>query len=93
MLNKAIREYTDPPHPVKSHPVQKNGLTFVAVVVPPSEESLVLAKKQNDASKLYPGRIYSRTTACESAEIRDNHELRRVLERIHLSSKGNSRPA
>lgn len=81
-LNKAIREYTDPPHPVKSHRVQKDGQAFVVVVVPPSNATLVLAKKQNDAAHLYPGRIYSRTTSCESAEVRDNHELRRILERL-----------
>jgi CheY-like chemotaxis protein len=81
-LNKAIREYTDPPHPVKSHRVQKDGLTFVVIEVPASEGSPLLAKKQNDAAHLYPGRIYSRTTSCESAEIRDNHELRRILARF-----------
>jgi CheY-like chemotaxis protein len=81
-LNKAIREYTDPPHPVKSHRVHKNGLSFVVVEVPASAAALVLAKKQNDAARLYPGRIYSRTTSCESAEVRDNHELRRIFARF-----------
>jgi CheY-like chemotaxis protein len=86
-LNKATREYTDPPHPVKCHRVQKDGLSFVVVQVPPSEESLVLVKKQNDAAHLYPGRIYSRTTSCESAEVRDNHELRRILGRLTKVAK------
>ena len=92
-LNKAVREYIDPPHAVKCHRIFKSEMKFVVVEIPPANGCLLLAGKQNDAAKLYPGRIYSRTTACESAEIRDNHELRRVLERIQLSSKENSRPA
>lgn len=82
-LNKAIREYTDPPHPVKSHRVKRESMIFVVVEVPPSDGSLVLVKKQNDAAHLYPGRIYSRTTSCESAEVRDNHELKRILTRFN----------
>ncbi len=81
-LNKAVREYIDPPHAVKCHRVNKDGVIFVVIEIPPSREAPLLAKKQNDAANLYPGRIYIRTTACESAEVRDNHELRRILDRI-----------
>jgi CheY-like chemotaxis protein len=92
-FNKAVREYIDPPHAVKCHRISRSEKTFVAVEIPPANGCLLLANKQNNAAKLYPGRIYSRTTACESAEVRDNYELRRILERIQSSSKRTSRPA
>jgi type I site-specific restriction endonuclease len=81
-LNKSVREYIEPPHAVKCHRVKRDGHVFIVVEIPSALETLLLAKKQNDSANLYTGRIYTRTTACESAEVRDNHELRRILERI-----------
>jgi CheY-like chemotaxis protein len=86
-LNKAIREYIDPPHAVKCHRIQNNNHLFVVVEIPSANDSILLAKKQNDVANLYPGRIYSRTTACESAEVRENYELRRIFERINSNLK------
>jgi DNA-binding response OmpR family regulator len=86
-LNKAVREYIDPPHAVKCYRFEKGERTFVVVEIPPAEKAPLLAKRQHEGAKLYLGRIYTRTTACESAEVRDNHELRRILDRISSAAK------
>lgn len=81
-FNRSIREYIDPSHHVKSFVIRKGILSFAVVEIPPATKTLLLAKKQNDAVHLFPGRIYTRTSAAETAEVRDSNELRTILSRI-----------
>jgi len=92
-LNSALREYIDPPHGVKCHRVKRSRRQFMVVRVPPVTETLLLAKKQNDAARLFPGRIYTRTSAAESGEVRDNTELRNILNRLSARTARNDQAA
>jgi CheY-like chemotaxis protein len=81
-LNQALREFLDPPVSVTSRRVRDGQQVFIFLEVPPATTSLILAAKQNDRTGLYLGRIYSRTSAAESAEIQKSSELRYLLERL-----------
>ena len=81
-LNRGIRKYLDPPVHVGVRSVNYDRGTFVILDIPAATGSLVLPKSGNDAARLFPGRIYSRTTAAESAEVSSSEDLRRILDRI-----------
>ena len=81
-LNKAIREYIDPSHHVSPRRIERSGLQLVVVDVPPADVVPLLARKQNDHVQLFPGRMYTRTSAAETAEARRPEEVRGILDRI-----------
>jgi CheY-like chemotaxis protein len=81
-LNRAVNEFLDPPVPVTVRRVQDGNQIFVLLSVPAASDSLVLVKRQNEDAGLYPGRIYSRSSAAESAEVRTSSELRELLDRL-----------
>jgi CheY-like chemotaxis protein len=86
-VNRAINDYVDPPVALTARRVQEGDQTFVLITVPPAKGSLALVKKQNDEAGLYPGRIYARTKAAESAEVRSSSELRELLEQLERRSR------
>lgn len=81
-LNRAVRDYIDPPIHIKSRFVSDNGKTFVFIEVPTVNKVFALAKKSHQKAGLFQGRIYSRNTAAETAEIQSSVELREILLRI-----------
>jgi CheY-like chemotaxis protein len=81
-LNRAVNEFLDPPVPITVRRVRDGNQVFVLLSVPPAKDSLVLVKRQNEDAGIYPGRIYSRTSAAESAEVRRSSELRELLDRL-----------
>lgn len=83
-LNRAVAPYIDPPLPISSRRVEHQGRTFVCLDIPDSGGELVMAARQNDAAGLLRGRIYIRTAAAESAEIRSSLEARNLIERLIL---------
>jgi len=89
-LNRAINDYLDPPVQTIARHVKEGQRVFVLLTIPPANGSLVMVKKQNDAAGLYPGRIYARSAAAESREVRTSFELRELLER--LERHGNREP-
>ncbi len=86
-VNRAINDYLDPPVPSTARRVQEGDQAFVLLTVPPAKGSLVLVKKQNDEAGLYPGRIYARTKAAETAEVKSSSELRELLEQLERRSR------
>jgi len=81
-LNRAVNEFLDPPVPIGVRRVRDGHQTFVFLEIPAATNSLVLVKRQNDEAGIYPGRIYTRTSAAESAEVRTSSELRDLLKRL-----------
>ncbi len=81
-LNRAVNEFLDPPVPITVRRVQDGNQMFVLLSVPAAKDSLVLVKRQNEDAGIYPGRIYSRSSAAESAEVRTSSELRELLDRL-----------
>jgi CheY-like chemotaxis protein len=81
-LNRAVNEFLDPPVPITVRRVQDGNQVFVLLSVAAATDSLVLVKRQNEDAGIYPGRIYSRSSAAESAEVRTSSELRELLERL-----------
>ncbi|MDQ3309776.1 MAG: putative DNA binding domain-containing protein [Gemmatimonadota bacterium] len=81
-LNRALRDYLDPPVSVGVKQVRDGGRVFAILEVPPGAEMVILAGKENDRAGLRRGRVYVRTSSVESAEVRDSSELRALLERV-----------
>lgn len=62
------------------------GYQFIAEVRRSPNAKLgfpVLAARKNEEAGLYPGRIYTRTSSAESAEVQHSHELRKLLSRLN----------
>lgn len=81
-INRAVRAYLDPPVAISTRRVRNGTRLFIVAEVPPALGTPILAARQHEGVGLYPGRIYTRTSAAESAEIRDSSELRSLLERL-----------
>jgi CheY-like chemotaxis protein len=81
-LNRAVNEFLDPPVPITVRRVRDGNQIFVLLSVPAAKDSFVLVKRQNEDAGIYPGRIYSRNSAAESAEVRTSSELRELLDRL-----------
>ncbi len=86
-LNQAIRTFMDPHIHVASRPVQEGGLNYLFIEVPAAKEVPILVTKKYEEAGLYPGRIYTRTNAAESAEVQTSQELRDILTRF-ISKNG-----
>ena len=82
-LNKRLRTFLDPQLPVISRQVRHNKKLFVVIEIPPASDMPILAAKKNEKVSLYPGRIYTRTSAAESAEVQTSSELREILLRLN----------
>lgn len=80
-LNQALSPFLEPPLHVSPRAFRRGPHILVEITVPPGEE-LMMAACQNDRARLYPGRIYVRTTAAASSEARTAHEVRRILARL-----------
>jgi CheY-like chemotaxis protein len=81
-LNRTINEFLDPHVSVAVRRAQEENRTYILLTIPAAKHSLIFAKRQNDEAGLYPGRIYSRSAAVESAEVRTSFELRQLLDRL-----------
>lgn len=81
-LNNSIRDFIDPHIHLNSKLLEHESKQYCLITVPPVEKTIYLAKKQNENAKLYCGRIYTRNTSAESAEIRTSVELRELFDRI-----------
>lgn len=81
-LHRAVNDYLDPPVLTTVRRVKEGDQTFVLLTVPPATGSFVLVKKQNDGAGLYPGRIYARSKAAETGEIKTSTELRELLDQL-----------
>jgi len=82
VINRAVRKFMTPSVPITVRRVFDEDKTFVFMEVPFIEDEIVLVAKMNANAGVYPGRIYIRTTACESSELQDATELKQLLDRI-----------
>lgn len=89
-LNGKLRAYIDPEHHVAVRRVEIDGVVLVALTVAPATETILLARRDNPDAALYQGRLYSRTVAAESAEVRTHSEARRLFDRIVDARVGRS---
>jgi DNA-binding response OmpR family regulator len=91
VFNKAIRDFMTPQVAVRVRHVIHNRRTFVFLEVSPSD-TIVLAARENADAKLFPGRVYSRTSAAESAEIRTAAEMRATIDRVIVARNAAAEP-
>lgn len=82
IINKAIRKFMTPSVPIAVRRVIVGKRTFVFLEVPSIDDEIILVAKMNTSASIYPGRIYIRTTASESAELQDAVVLRRMIDRL-----------
>jgi CheY-like chemotaxis protein len=87
-LNRALRDYLDPPLSVGVKQVRDGGRVFAILEISAGGEMVILAGKENDRAGLRRGRVYVRTSSVESAEVRDSSELRALLERVIAARTG-----
>lgn len=80
-INKAIRGFISPHVAITSRRVHMRSKTFIFVEVPESD-CLVMAAQQNDEADLYLGRVYGRTPAAESAELRDSADVQKIIDKL-----------
>jgi len=85
-VNLALRQFMDPPVSIVSRHVRDASRIFVLLEIPPARDTFVLAGKQNEQARLFPGRIYSRTHASESCEVQSSSELRDLFQRLRIRS-------
>jgi predicted HTH transcriptional regulator len=81
-LNNAVRPFLDPPISLTVKIVRDGARHFALIRVPAAEHVPVIAKRQNERASLYLGRLYTRSSACESAEVQTSAELRTLLDRF-----------
>jgi CheY-like chemotaxis protein len=81
-LNRAVSQFLDPPAPITVRRVRDGDRVFAVLSVPATTSSLVFVRQQNEDAGIYPGRIYTRTSSAESAEVRTSSELRDLLDRL-----------
>jgi CheY-like chemotaxis protein len=81
-FNRALRDFLDPPIAVVPRILRDKSRVYIVLRVPAAAGTLVFAKKENERAHLFRGRIYSRTSAAESAEVQSAAELRELLQRV-----------
>lgn len=81
-LNKSLRQFFDPHINICSRIVVDGGKCYIFIEVPKAGKNIILVKRQNENAGLYPGRIYCRNSSCESSEIQNYSELRRLLDAV-----------
>jgi CheY-like chemotaxis protein len=81
-LNRSLRVFMDPHVQITVRPVKDSERSYLFMEVPAANDTLILAAMKNEMASLYPGRIYTRTNAAESAEVQTAQELRHVLARF-----------
>lgn len=86
-LNNSIRNFVDPHIHLSTKLLEYERKHYCLITVPPAKRKVYLAKTQNENAKLYCGRIYTRNTSAESAEIRTSAELRELLDRIQKETE------
>jgi len=75
-----LEEFLDPPIPIVVRRVRDGRMMFVLLQIPAARDSFVLVRRMNEEAGIYPGRIYTRTSAAENAEVRNSSELRGLLD-------------
>lgn len=81
LINKAIRGFISPSVAITARRVHLLSKAFIFIEVTESGH-LVMAARQNEEAALYPGRVYSRTHAAESAELHDSADVQKIIDRL-----------
>lgn len=81
-VNDALRRFIGAAFSVSVSQRSLHGKTFVVITVPSVTGGLLLAGCDNPEASLYMGRIYARTDAARSEEVRDNETLSRILREV-----------
>jgi|GEM_PF-2220673 len=79
-INDALQTYTGS-LAVTVSKVEFEGKIFVVISIP-STASIVFPRKENADARLFLGRIYIRSNAARSEEVRDSSEAARLVESI-----------
>ena len=81
-LNDSLRRYVGTEISVGSRRVRVDGKHFVIISIPARKGMLALAREEHQDAGLFPGRIYVRNDAGQSAEVRDAVTLAGLLDGV-----------
>lgn len=81
-LNDALRRYTGTELSVQSRRFWWQSKLFIVISIPPCVGTIALAREEHADAGLFPGRIYVRNDAAQSAEVRDATTLAKLIERV-----------
>jgi CheY-like chemotaxis protein len=81
-LNDIVRPYIGAAFAVSSHVNSYRTHHFVFIRVPSSGDTLAMPINSHERASLFTGRIYGRTDAARTEEVRDSLEVLRMLDRI-----------
>ena len=81
-VNDVLRPYLGSVVVVSSRFVEYRGRRFAIVRVPTSGDTLAMALQAHERAGLFTGRIYGRTDAARTEEVRDSLEVLRMLDRV-----------
>jgi|CXWL01.1.fsa_nt_gi CheY-like chemotaxis protein len=81
-LNDLVRPYIGAAFAVSSHVTSYRSHHFVFIRVPSSGDTLAMPVSSHERASLFTGRIYGRTNAARTEEVRDSLEVSQLLDRI-----------
>lgn len=81
-LNQALRPYVGPGLSVETRTFSVEDKVYVRIAIPSIEGTLALAHQEHQDAGLFPGRVYVRTDAAQSIEVRDHVTLTNLLDRV-----------
>jgi CheY-like chemotaxis protein len=89
-LGNALKKYIGSVISVTAKRIKYRSKNYIIIKVPSCDSTIAMALCDNEAAKLYQGRIYVRTNSAESIEVHESIEIARLIEKL-VESKLRSR--
>lgn len=81
-LNDLVRPYIGAAVAVSSRVISYQSHDYIFIRIPSSGDTLAMPVSSHEGASLFTGRIYGRTDAARTEEVRDSLEVLRMLDRI-----------
>lgn len=81
-INDLVRPYIGAAVAVSSRVIPYQSHHFVFIRIPSSGDTLAMPVSSHEGASLFTGRIYGRTDAARTEEVRDSLEVLKMLDRI-----------
>lgn len=81
-LNDLVRPYIGSAVAVSSHVISYQSHHYIFIRIPSSGNTLAMPGRSHEGASLFTGRIYGRTNAARTEEVRDSLEVLQMLDRI-----------
>ena len=81
-LRGLLKSYVGPAIAISSRGFEYRSRRFIFISIPSSGDTLAMPLTSHERAGLFTGRIYGRTEAARTEEVRDSIEVLRMLDRI-----------